>query len=119
VNEFHLYLVELRKRKFANITKIAKILKISSTVWRKIERGINPPPRKSLLDTFCILTCVKEYEKNQLYQLARRWKPDAATNSLKHNLYHEGLKHEWTQAILKENTPDYPHKYWKPLISSK
>jgi len=102
--KFHEYLVELRKRKYQNITKLAKQLKIDYQMWRKIERGINPPPRRSLL--------TKEYEKNQLFALARRWEPHPNTNTTKHNLYHEGLNPQWVEAVIKENTPDYPHKYW-------
>ncbi len=116
MSEFHLYVTELRKRKFTNVTKLAAYLKVSCQMWRKVERGINPPPRKSLLRTFCLVVSAKEYEQNQLYQLARRWEPHPDTNSLNHNLYHHGLKEDWTQAILEENTPDYTHRYWKPVL---
>lgn len=110
--KFHEYLVELRKRKYQNITKLAKQLKIDYQMWRKIERGINPPPRRSLLTQFCNIALTKEYEKNQLFALARRWEPHPNTNTTKHNLYHEGLNPQWVEAVIKENTPDYPHKYW-------
>ena len=93
MNQFHTYLKELRLRKFDNIT--------------------NPPPKKSLLRRFCILAAVRQYEQNQLYALARRWEPHPNTHTTKHNLYHEGLDVSWVQAVIKENTPDYPHKYWK------
>ena len=55
MNQFHTYLKELRVRKFDNITKLARLLKVDYQMWRKIERGINPPPKKSLLRRFCIL----------------------------------------------------------------
>lgn len=112
MNKFHLYVAELRSRKFKNITKLAKILGIEYEVWRKIERGINPPPKKSILNKFCLVVHAKEYEKNQLFALARNWEPSPDTNTLNHNLYHKGLDVDWTEAIRKENTPDYPHKYW-------
>ncbi len=110
--EFHEYLVELRKRKYRDITKLAKYLKVDYQMWRKIERGINPPPRRTLLSKFCDLVFAKEYEKSQLFALARRWKPHPNTNTTKHNLYHEGLEPDWVKAVIKENTPDYEHKHW-------
>ncbi len=113
MNQFHTYLKELRMRKFDNIKKLAKLLKVDYQMWRKIERGINPPPKKTLLRRFCILAAVHQYEQNQLYALARRWEPHPNTHTTNHNLYHEGLKVSWVQAVIKENTPDYPHKYWK------
>ena len=81
-------------------------------MWRKIERGINPPPQKSLLTNFCSLVGAKEYEKNQLFALARKWTPHPDANSANHGLYHDGLGPDWIQAIVEENTPDYPHKHW-------
>ena len=63
--EFHEYLKELRSKKFANTDKLSKLLKVSRNMWQKIESGINPPPRKSLLVDFCRLILCKEYEKNQ------------------------------------------------------
>ena len=110
--KFHLYITELRKKRFNSITKLSKLLNIDYQVWRKIERGINPPPRKILLSKFCNLVLTKEYEKSQLFELARRWEPHPHTNTTKHNLYHEGLETSWVQAVIKENTPDYEHKYW-------
>ena len=112
MNKFHIYLKELRSRKYDNITKLSRLLKVNYQMWRKIERGINPPPQKSLLTNFCNLVGVKEYEKNQLFALARKWVPHPDTNSANHGLYHDGLGPDWVQAIIKENTPDYPHKYW-------
>ncbi|MAR65882.1 MAG: hypothetical protein CL833_01390 [Crocinitomicaceae bacterium] len=112
MNKFHIYLKELREKKFKNTTKFVKILKIDHSVWRKIERGINPPPKKSLLSRFCTIVGAKEYEKSQLFALAKRWEPHPDTNSMRHTLYNRGLDEKWTAAILADNTPDYPHKYW-------
>jgi len=112
LNKFHIYLKELRKKKFTNTIKLAKILKIEHSVWRKIERGINPPPKKILLNNFCAIVGVKEYEKNQLFALAKRWEPHPDTNSMRHTLYNKQLNDKWVAAILADNTPDYPHKYW-------
>ena len=112
MNQFHVYLKHLRSRKYDSIIKLARLLKIDYQMWRKLERGINPPPRKSLLRRFCILAGVVQYEENQLFTLARRWEPHPDTNTTRHNLYHEGLDPSWAEAIIKENTPDYPHKYW-------
>ena len=113
MNQFHTYLKHLRSRKYDTVTKLARLLKVDYQMWRKLERGINPPPRKSLLRRFCILAGVVQYEENQLFALARRWEPHPDTNTTRHNLYHKGLDPSWMEAIVKENTPDYPHKYWK------
>ncbi len=112
MNKFHIYLKELREKKFKNTTKFVKILKIDHSVWRKIERGINPPPKKSLLSRFCTIVGAREYEKSQLFALAKRWEPHPDTNSMRHTLYNRGLDEKWAAAILADNTPDYPHKYW-------
>ena len=53
------------------------------------------------------------YEEQQMYALARRWKPSPDTNSCNHNLIDKNSSEEWKRAIIKENTPDYEHKYWK------
>ena len=111
--KFHLYLKELRERKYNNISKLCKILKIEYQMWRKIERGINPPPRRSVLVKFCQIVHAKEYEKSQLFALAKRWEPHPDTNTLRHNLFHKGLGVDWSEAIRKENIPDYNHIYWK------
>ena len=105
--QFNIYVKELRLKKFQQIPRLAAFLKIKYEMWRKIERGINPPPKKSLLVKFCNLVGAKEYEKNQLFALAKRWTPHPDTGSLRHPVYHEGLDREWTEAVLAENTPDY------------
>ena len=111
--KFHLYLRELRQRRFKDTRKLCLMLGVSKDMWRKLERGINPPPRRSVLRKFCILVSALSYEENQLYTLARRWEPHPDTNTTRHNLYHKGLDPIWMEAIVKENTPDYPHKYWR------
>ena len=110
--KFNDYLVELRRRKYPNSAKIAKILGIDHRMWRKVERGINPPPKRSLLNHFCSIINVMEYEKSQLYALARKWEPHQDSNTPKHILWSEGMTKNWTEAMIKENTPDYPNKYW-------
>ena len=110
--QFNTYIKELRSKKFKQIPKLAAILKIKYEMWRKIERGINPPPKRSLLNHFCSIINVMEYEKSQLYALAKKWEPHQDSNTSKHNLWSERMGRDWTEAILKENTPDYPNKYW-------
>ena len=119
--EFNEYLKELRSKKFADTDKLSKLLKVSRNMWQKIESGINPPPRRSLLVDFCRLILCKEYEKNQLFALARRWKPSKKTNTSNHIITPaiELMKHykpeeyqRWYEAAIEVNTPDYPHKYW-------
>ena len=111
--EFHRYIKEYRTKYFKDMGKFAKILGIGKVMWRKIERGINPPPRRSLLRRFAFLTHMKGYEEQQMYALARRWKPSPDTNSANHTLLSESSRVEWREALIAENTPDYPHKYWK------
>ncbi len=82
-------------------------------MWRKIEKGINPPPRRSILRKFSFLCHMFSYEEQQMYALARRWEPSPDTNSGNHNLIDKNSSEEWKRVIIKENTPDYEHKYWK------
>ena len=119
--EFNEYLKELRSKKFADTNKLSKLLKVSRNMWQKIESGINPPPRKSLLVDFCRLILCKEYEKNQLFALARKWEPSKKTNTANHVItpaleLMKQMKSEeyrkWRDAALAANTPDYQHKYW-------
>ena len=93
------------------------MLGVSKDVWRKIERGINPPPRRSILNKFCVLTATLSYEQAQLFALARKWKPHADTNSGSHALLDKNSSSEWIEAMTEENTPDYEHKYWGKPIS--
>ena len=119
--EFHEYLKELRSKKFADTSKISKLLKVSRNMWQKIESGINPPPRKSLLVDFCRIVLCKEYEKNQLFALAKKWKPSNKTHTPKHVItpaleLMKQMKPEeykrWYDAAIAENPPDYNNKYW-------
>ena len=117
--EFYSYLKELRIKRFKDAKKICVMLGIDKSVWRKIERGINPPPRKSILRKFCILVNALSYEENQLYALARRWKPHADTNTENHILLDPKSRaidfpsiQEWREVIMEQNRPDYEHKYW-------
>jgi len=112
MNKFHTYLTELRSRQFKDLRKLCLILGIEKNMWRKIERGINPPPRKALLKKFCNLVYALSYEETQLYALARRWEPHKDTNTYNHILSHTGMNVDWEDAIMDQNTPDYEHKYW-------
>jgi len=109
MNKFHTYLTELRSRQFKDLRKLCLILGIEKNMWRKIERGINPPPRKALLKKFCNLVYALSYEETQLYALARRWEPHKDTNTYNHILSHTGMNVDWEDAIME---PDYEHKYW-------
>tara|TARA_R100001163_G_C4902258_1_gene90338 strand:+ start:84 stop:431 length:348 start_codon:yes stop_codon:yes gene_type:complete len=112
MNEFHTFVVFLRRKQFKSIDKLCKILGIDKKIWRKIERGINPPPRKSVLKKFCNLVYALSYEETQLYELARRWKPHRDTNTSNHLLLDKDTNTEWREVLLNENMPDYEHKYW-------
>ena len=54
--KFNIYIKEYRLKYFKNLDKFAKILGVEKSMWRKLERGINPPPRKTLLKKFANLT---------------------------------------------------------------
>ncbi len=110
--KFHLYLTTLRKKVFKDTGKLCKLLKMEKNMWRKIERGINPPPRRTLLKRFCQLVHALSYEENQLFSLAKRWEPHEDTNTCNHLLNHSKITPEWSDAILEQNKPDYEHKYW-------
>ncbi len=88
------------------------MLGVSKDIWRKIERGINPPPKVSVLRKFCVLVAALSYEQAQLFALARQWSPHTDTNSGHHNLLNQNSSSEWVEAMTQENTPDYEHKYW-------
>ena len=117
--EFHSYLKQLRSVRFKDTKKLCMMLGVSKEEWRKIERGINPPPRRSLLNKFCVLTAALSYEQAQLFALAKKWKPHADTNTDNHILLDPKSRaidfpsiQEWREAMIKENTPDYEHKHW-------
>jgi len=109
---FNEYLRELRAKRFKDTKKMCIMLGVSKDVWRKIERGINPPPKKSVLRKFCVLAATLSYEQSQLYALAREWKPHADTNSGNHALLDKNSSPEWIEAMMQENRPDYEHKHW-------
>ena len=88
------------------------MLGVSKDIWRKIERGINPPPKVSVLRKFCVLVAALSYEQAQLFALARQWSPHTDTNSGHHNLLDQNSSSEWVEAMTQENTPDYEHKHW-------
>ena len=113
--KFYLYLRELRQRRFKDTRKLCLMLGVSKDMWRKLERGINPPPRRSILRKFCILVNALSYEENQLYTLARRWEPHEDPNPANHILMDSRSKPEWKKALMDQNRPDYTHKYWKSL----
>ena len=109
---FHIYLKQLRMKHFKDTKKMCLMLGVTKDMWRKVERGINPPPRRSVLRKFCILTAALSYEEAQLFALARQWSPHADTNSGSHALLDKDSSPEWIEAMTQENTPDYKHKYW-------
>ena len=110
--KFHLYLKQLRRQRFKDTKKMCIILGVPKDTWRKIERGINPPPKISVLRKFCVLVAALSYEQAQLFALARQWTPHTDTNSGQHTLLNKDSNSEWTTAMMQENTPDYEHKYW-------
>ena len=109
---FHIYLKELRMRRFKDTLKMCAMLGVPKDTWRKIERGINPPPKKSVLKKFCVLVSALSYEEAQLFALARKWEPHKDTNSGHHNLLDKNSNSEWIEAMTQENQPDYRHKHW-------
>ena len=44
------YVKEYRLKYFKNLDKFTKIIGVGKTMWRKIERGINPPPKKNSIE---------------------------------------------------------------------
>ena len=110
--KFNEYIKQQRIKYFNNFEKFCKIIGVEKSMWRKIERGINPPPRKTLLKKFANLSHMLAYEEAQMYELARRWTPSKDTNTSNHILLSEYSKADWRDALIKENTPDYEHKFW-------
>lgn len=111
--KFNIYIKEYRLKYFQSLDKFVKILGVEKAMWRKIERGINPPPRRTVLKKFASLTRMLGYEEAQMYQLAKRWTPSEDTNTANHILLSEYSKAEWRETLIKENAPDYEHKYWR------
>ena len=110
--KFNDFIKQYRMKYFKTLDKFVKILGVEKTMWRKIERGINPPPRKTLLKKFANIVYMLGYEEAQMYQLAKRWEPSEYTNSANHTLINSNSTPEWREAAIKENTPDYENKYW-------
>ena len=61
--KFNEYVKQQRLKYFKDLGKFSKILGVEKVMWRKVERGINPPPRKTLLRKFAILTNMFTYEE--------------------------------------------------------
>jgi transcriptional regulator with XRE-family HTH domain len=110
--KFHTYLKELRTKRYKDTKKLCSMLGVNKDVWRKIERGINPPPQRTILKKFCLLVHALSYEQSQLFALARRWEPHEDTNTSNHTLISKESNSDWIEAIIEENQPDYEHKYW-------
>ena len=110
--KFHLYLKQLRRQRFKDTKRMCIMLGLTKDTWRKIERGINPPPKQTVLKKFCVFVAALSYEQAQLFALARKWEPHEDTNSGNHSLLNRDSSPEWVDAMTQENTPDYEHKYW-------
>ncbi|HJO10203.1 MAG TPA: hypothetical protein QGH16_10140 [Verrucomicrobiota bacterium] len=123
--EFHNYLKELRVRHTNNTRKLCLILKIKHPSWGKIERGINPPPKASILKFFARIARVSSYEEVELFALAKRWKPSPNTNR-PHDLLvppaeaipilGEREYNRRMEAAYEANKPDYQHKHYKAVL---
>lgn len=123
--EFHIYLKDLRVRYTSNTRKLCLILKVPHTAWSKIERGINPPPKPSILKFFARVVQTKSYEEVELFALAKRWKPSANTNR-PHELLvppaeaipilGEREYNRRMEAAYDANKPDYQHKHYKSVL---
>ena len=53
--KFHLYLKQLRRQRFKDTKRMCIMLGLTKDTWRKIERGINPPPKQTVLKKFWVL----------------------------------------------------------------
>ena len=123
--EFHKYLKDLRVKHTSNTRKLSIILKVKHTAWSKIERGINPPPKPSVLKLFSRLVQARSYEEVELFALAKRWKPSKNTNR-PHELLvppaeaipilGEREYNRRMEAAYEANKPDYEHKHYKAVL---
>ncbi len=120
--EFHTYLKQLRVRYTTNTRKLCMILKVPHATWSKIERGINPPPKPSILKQFTRIVGAKSYEENQIVALAKRWKPSRETNCPHSLLLPPDSaipvlgEHEYSrrvEAAMEANKPDYEHRHFR------
>ena len=126
-SEFHTYLKQLRSRYIDDTRKLCLILKQPHALWSKIERGINPPPKPSVLKQFARVVQTKNHEEVELIALARRWKPSPLMNR-PHELLMPPAEsisvlgdaefNRRVEAAYEANRPDYPHKYFKPIPST-
>ena len=82
--KFNEYVKEYRLKYFKNLEKFAKIIGVTKTMWRKIERGINPPPKKDKNEVE-IITLFHDKLKNISFKRCGRAVPktNAPTNRLK------------------------------------
>ena len=53
--EFHTYLKDLRLRHTTDTRKLSVLLNFPHSSWNKVERGINPPPKPSILKKFAFM----------------------------------------------------------------
>ncbi len=123
--EFHNYLKDLRARHTNNTRKLCIILKINHMAWSKIERGINPPPKVSILKFFARVAQIRSYEEVELFALAKRWKPSPNANR-PHKLLvppaeaipilGEREYNRRMEAAYEANKPDYEHKHYKAVL---
>ena len=119
--EFHTYLKDLRLRHTTDTRKLSVLLNFPHSSWNKVERGINPPPKPSILKKFAIITMAKKYEETQLFVLAKHWKPSSKTNH-PHELLMPPKKsinvigeidyQRRVEAAFEANRPDYIHRFY-------
>ena len=119
--EFHTYLKDLRLRYTTDTRKLSVLLNFPHSSWIKVERGINPPPKASILKKFSLITMAKKYEETQLLVLAKHWKPSFKTNH-PHELLMPPKKsinvigeidyHRRVDAAFEANRQDYTHQFY-------
>lgn len=118
---FHTYLKDLRLRYTTDTRKLSALLNFPHSSWNKVERGINPPPKPSILKKFALITMAKKYEETQLFVLAKHWKPSSKTNhphallippKKSMNVIGEIDYKRRVDAAFEANRPDYIHKFY-------
>ena len=72
--EFHTFLKDLRLRHTTYTRKLSVLLFIPHSSSYKVERGINPPPKPSILKKFAIITMAKKYEEVYKLKMERQKK---------------------------------------------
>ena len=78
---FHTYPKDLGLRYTTDTLKLSALLNFPHSSWNKVERGINPPPKPSILKKFALITMAKKYEETQLFVLAKHLKPSSKIKS--------------------------------------